>query len=138
MRVALSSITLFKKQKVKCCLLQILSALLLFIIHVDAKRDLMAMRALQQTTPLKIRSCPSILTYLDQLLIDRCRFMYNNRLSCYATKMQSLSRTQIQLVSYTGGDRRMIMVYTRYGLALKAPSIICSRRQFQILPLFQK
>ena len=89
-----------------------------FMFYVDAKKDLIALRALQQTTPLEIRSCPSILSSLDQLLIDRCSFMYNNRLSCYATKIQSLARAQIQLDTYTGGDRRLIKVYTRYGLSI--------------------
>ena len=108
-----------------------------FIFFVDAKKELIAMRTLQQTTPLEIRSSPSILSSLDQLLIDRCSFMYNNRLSCYATKIQSLSGAQIQLDTYTGGDRRLIKVYTRYGLTLKAPPIICRRRQFKILLLFK-
>ena len=77
------------------------------------KRDAAALAMIQETALLEIRSTPSILTSLDQLLIDRCHFTYNQRLSCYVTRIPPLSRVQLQLGPYTGGDKRTVKVYSR-------------------------
>ena len=77
------------------------------------KRDAAALEMIQQTTLLEIRSNPSILTSLDQLLMDRCHFTPNQRLSCHVTRVPTLSTVQLQLGPYAGGDKRTVKVYTR-------------------------